>query len=177
MGRMLVWAAVLFATSPGAAESPAFAAGQLEAFPVSDWTTNGGNIHNQRYSPLAEINAGNVGALKAEWQTHLDGSGMGPPYSGEAQPIVQNGVIFVPTGADDVFAIDVATGKHLWVYQAHLEKTISTVCCGWTSRGVAIGEGKVFVGRLDGALVALDQRTGRELWSVQAERWQDGFTI
>ena len=111
MGRILVWAAVLLAASAGAAESPAFTAGQLLALPVSDWITNGGNIHNQRYSPLAEINSGNVGALKAEWQSHLDGSGMGPPYSGEAQPIVQNGVMFVPTGADDVFAIDVESGK------------------------------------------------------------------
>ena len=56
-------------------------------------------------------------------------------------------MIYVPTGADDVFAIDVETGKQLWVYQAHLEKTISTVCCGWTSRGVAIGEGKIFLGQ------------------------------
>ena len=142
-----------------------------------DWLTNGGNTANQRYSPLDEINAGNVGGLKAEWQTHLNGSGVGPPFSGEAQPIVRDGVIYISTGADDVFAIDVETGKQLWVYQAHLDKTISTVCCGWVSRGVAIGEGKIFLGRLDGKIVALDQRSGREAWSVQAERWQDGFTI
>src|SRR5579863_2562274 len=174
------WAAlsiVLLASYSRAAESPAYSAEQLTALPLREWLTNGGNIYNQRYSPLAEISAGNVGKLKAEWQTHLNGSGMGPPFSGEAQPIVAGGVLFVATGADDVFAIDVETGKQLWVYQAHLEKTISTVCCGWTSRGVAIGEGKVFLGRLDGALVALDQRTGKQIWSVQAERWQDGFTI
>ena len=177
MRRWHVLSIVLLAAYSHAAESPAYTAKQLAALPLGEWLTNGGNIHNQRYSPLAEINAGNVGTLKAEWQTHLNGSGMGPPFSGEAQPIVAEGVIYVPTGADDVFAIDAETGKKLWVYQAHLEKTISTVCCGWTSRGVAIGEGKIFLGRLDGAIVALDQRTGKQIWSVQAERWQVGFTI
>jgi len=177
MPRWLVLSIVLLAAYSQAAESPVYSANQLTALPLSEWLTNGGNVLNQRYSPLTEITAGNVGKLKAEWQTHLNGSGLGPPFSGEAQPIVANGVIYVPTGADDVFAIDVETGKQLWVYQAHLEKTISTVCCGWTSRGVALGEGKVFLGRLDGAIVALDQRTGKQIWSVQAERWQDGFTL
>jgi cytochrome c553 len=88
MHRLFVCAAVLLATSARAAESPPFTAGQLAALPVSDWITNGGNVYNQRYSPLAEINTDNVGTLKADWQTHLDRSGMGPPYSGEAQPIV-----------------------------------------------------------------------------------------
>ena len=168
---------ILFAPNGNAADLTAFTAKQLTDLPVGDWLTNGGNILNQRYSPLAEINTGNVAALKADWQTHLNGSGVGPPFSGEAQPIVQGGVIYVPTGADDVFAIDVESGKQLWEYQSKLDKTITTVCCGWVSRGVAIGEGKVFLGRLDGEIVALDQRTGREVWSVQAERWQDGFTI
>jgi len=178
MHRLLfLMSMILFAPNGNAADLTAFTAKQLTDLPVGDWLTNGGNILNQRYSPLAEINTGNVAALKADWQTHLNGSGVGPPFSGEAQPIVQGGVIYVPTGADDVFAIDVESGKQLWVYQSKLDKTITTVCCGWVSRGVAIGEGKVFLGRLDGEIVALDQRTGKEVWSVQAERWQDGFTI
>ncbi|HWW29814.1 MAG TPA: PQQ-binding-like beta-propeller repeat protein [Steroidobacteraceae bacterium] len=178
MHRLLfLMSMILFAPNGNAADLTAFTAKQLTDLPVGDWLTNGGNILNQRYSPLAEINTSNVAALKADWQTHLNGSGVGPPFSGEAQPIVQGGVIYVPTGADDVFAIDVESGKQLWVYQSKLDKTITTVCCGWVSRGVAIGEGKVFLGRLDGEIVALDQRTGKEVWSVQAERWQDGFTI
>ena len=51
------------------------------------------------------------------------------------------------------------------------------ICCGWTSRGVALGDGKVYVGQLDGKLVALNQQTGGVVWSVQAERWQEGFSI
>jgi quinohemoprotein ethanol dehydrogenase len=158
-------------------QAPAFTSQQLSDYPQDNWITNGGSISNQRYSPLKEINTGNVANLKADWRTHLNGSGMGPPYSGEAQPLVYDGVIYIPTGADDVFALDVETGKQLWVYQSGLDKKVATVCCGWTSRGVGLGEGKVFLGRLDGKLVALDQRTGKEVWSVQAERWEEGFTI
>ena len=160
-----------------AAEAPAFTAKQLTQLPVNHWPTNGGNVYNQRYSPLAQINTGNVKNLKGEWLAHLNGSGVGPPYSGEAQPLVYDGVIYIPTGADDVFAIDVDTGKLLWSYQSKLDPAISTVCCGWTSRGVGLGEGKVFLGRLDGKIVALDQKTGKERWSVQTEEWLQGYTI
>ena len=59
----------------------------------------------------------------------------------------------------------------------NIDPKITSVCCGWTSRGVGIGDGKIFVGRLDGRLVALDQRTGREVWSIQAERWEEGFSM
>jgi alcohol dehydrogenase (cytochrome c) len=86
-------------------------------------------------------------------------------------------VLYIVTGADDVFAMDVETGERVWTYQANLDQTIDTICCGWSSRGVSLGDGKIFVGQLDGKLVALDQKTGRRLWSTQAERWQDGFTI
>ena len=169
---------LLMLTQANSAEdAPAFSAKQLTELPKENWTTNGGNLYNQRYSQLTEINRSNIKDLKAEWRTHLNGSGVGPPFSGEAQPIVYEGVIFIITGADDVFALDVETGEHLWVYEANLDRTIDTVCCGWTSRGVGLGEGKVYLGRLDGKLMALEQKTGKELWSVQAENWQEGYTI
>jgi len=157
--------------------APAFSAETLAALPTSGWLTNGGNLFNQRFSPLTQINRQNVVDLKGVWRARLGGSGVGARYSGEAQPIVYEGVIYVVTGADDVFAITVATGEILWAYEAHLDPDISTVCCGWTSRGVALGEGKVYVGQLDGRLVALDQQTGGVVWSTQAERWQEGYTI
>ncbi len=145
--------------------------------PGQSWLTNGGNLYNQRFSTLKQITAANVGSLKGVWRARLNGSGVGVPFSGEAQPIVHDGIMYVITGADDVFAIDVITGEFLWVYESGLDPAITTVCCGWTSRGVGLGEGKMFVGRLDGKLVALDLKTGQERWQVQAERWQDGFTI
>jgi alcohol dehydrogenase (cytochrome c) len=144
---------------------------------MAGWPTNGGNLSNQRYSPLTEINRGNVARLKGVWRTRLRGSGRGPQYSNEAQPLVYDGVIYVVTGADDVFAVAVETGSILWEYQANLDPKNDAVCCGWTSRGVGLGDGKIFVGQLDGRLVALDQRTGKVVWSIQAELWQEGFTI
>jgi PQQ-dependent dehydrogenase (methanol/ethanol family) len=159
------------------AQIPAFSAKELTAAPTTGWVTNGGNVYNQRYSPLSAINRNNVAELKPAWRTHLNGSGMETKHSGQAQPIVYDGVIYIATGANDVFAVDVETGKILWTYEAHLDDEISVICCGWMSRGVAIGDGKVFSGQLDGKLVALDHETGRVVWSVQAETNDDGFSI
>jgi alcohol dehydrogenase (cytochrome c) len=157
--------------------APAFTPAQLTALPTEAWLTNGGDLFNRRYSPLNQITRDNVAGLKGVWRTRLGGSGLGDKYSGEAQPIVFEGVIYVVTGADDVFAVSVDTGQILWTYHANLDPANDVVCCGWTSRGVALGEGKVYVGQLDGKLVALDQQSGAVTWSVQAERWQEGFSI
>jgi alcohol dehydrogenase (cytochrome c) len=145
--------------------------------PVANWPTNGGNLYNQRYSPLARIGRENVASLKGVWQTQLRGSGTGAQYSGEAQPIVYDGVAYVSTGADDVFAVAIDSGEILWQYSANLDPALTSICCGWTSRGVAVSPDKVFVGRLDARLVALDRATGEPVWDVQAERWQDNFSI
>ena len=157
--------------------APAFTAQDLVAQPNGNWITTGGNIYNQRYSPLAQINASNVANLKVAWQTHLDGSGAAAKYSQEATPLVYNGVMYVVTGNDDVFAIDATTGQHLWTYLSHTDQTNATVCCGWDARGVALGDGKVFVAQLDGSLVALDQMTGGVVWTAQNARWQEGYTM
>ena len=122
---LLLLCLTLSAITGNAGEAPAFTGKQLTEFPVDNWLTNGGNVLNQRYSPLTEINSSNVAELKAEWQAHLNGSGVGPPYSGEAQPIVYDGVVYIPTGADDVFALDVETGKPIWVYQSKLDNLIT----------------------------------------------------
>jgi quinohemoprotein ethanol dehydrogenase len=157
--------------------APAFTAEELAADPRENWLTNGGALSNARYSPLDEIDTENVDELKGVWMTHLNGSGEATKYSAEAQPIVYEGVMYVVTGADDVFAVDVETGKKLWVYEAKLPEQIDTVCCGWTNRGVALGEGMVFLGQLDGSLVALDQTTGEVKWRTAIGAWQKGETI
>ena len=154
--------------------APAFRKDDLVAPPTDGWPTNGGNWANQRYSPLKSIDRDNVKNLKGVWRTHLKGSGVGPQYSGEAQPLVYRGVIYVVTGADDVFAVGVDSGEILWEYRANLDPKNTAVCCGWTSRGLGVGDGKVYVGQLDGKLVALDQQTGAIVWATQAERWQEG---
>jgi quinohemoprotein ethanol dehydrogenase len=157
--------------------APAFSTGDLAATAGDDWITNGGSLSNQRYSSLDEIDTTNVSQLRGVWLTHLRKSGVAAKYSGESQPLEYQGVIYVPTGQDDVFAVSVDTGEILWEHQAHLDQTISVVCCGWESRGVAIGAGRVYIGQLDGKLVALDQKTGQVAWSTAVARWQDGYSI
>jgi len=154
-----------------------FSAALLTATPTTDWPTNGGNLYNQRYSPLTAINRGNVSQLKGVWRARLRGSGSAPQYSGFAQPIVSNGVAYISTGADDVFALSVDSGEILWQYTANLDPGLTSVCCGWNNKGVAVSGDKVFIGQLDGKLVALDRATGKIAWSIQAERWQEGFSI
>ena len=88
-----------------------------------------------------------------------------------------NGVAYVSTGANDVFALAIDSGEILWQYSARLDPAITSVCCGWNNKGVAISDDKVFIGQLDGKLVALNRTTGQPAWSIQAERWQDNFSI
>ncbi len=143
----------------------------------SDWPTNGGATTNQRYSTLDDIDTSNVAQLKGVWRTHLNGSGVAAKYSGESQPIVQDGVIYITTGNDDVYAVSVETGKILWEHTSNISQKISTVCCGWLNRGVAVGDGRVYLGQLDGKVVALDIDTGGEIWTRQLVQWQKGQTI
>ncbi|MGG3560724.1 PQQ-dependent dehydrogenase, methanol/ethanol family [Neobacillus rhizosphaerae] len=154
---------------------PAFTSKELTTLPGENWITNGGSTFNQRFSTLNEINTTNVKNLKGKWVTHL-GSGQEFKYSGEASPIVYNGVMYIITGADEVSALDVKTGENLWIYKPKIDD-LTTVCCGWTSRGVAIGDGLVYVGLLDAKLVALDQKTGKEVWSTVVDDWKKGYTI
>jgi alcohol dehydrogenase (cytochrome c) len=161
----------------GIALAPAFSASDLNAVPGADWITNGGSLANDRYSSLDEINDGNVQQLKGVWMTSLNRSGVAQKYSAEGQPIVYQGTIYQSTGADDVFAVDVKTGKIKWQYQAKLDQQIDTVCCGWLSRGVAIGDGKVYIGQLDGKMVALDQATGKVAWTSPVTDWRTGSGI
>jgi alcohol dehydrogenase (cytochrome c) len=86
----------------------------LTEAPTTGWPTNGGDWYNRRYSPLVAINRNNVAALKGVWRTRLAGSGIGAQYSGQAQPIVADGTIYMSTGANDVFALDVGSGDIVW---------------------------------------------------------------
>jgi quinohemoprotein ethanol dehydrogenase len=179
-GWLILGAFALGVVAPNASfaqRSGPFAPKSLTAPPRDGWRTNGGNLSNQRYSPLTQIDRANVAQLKGVWRTHLNGSGLAPQYSGEAQPLVHEGVIYISTGADDVFALSVDTGDILWQSLANIDPKITSVCCGWVNRGVGLGDGKVFVGRLDGRLVALDAKTGKEVWGIQAERWEEGFSL
>ncbi len=173
----LAWGSVLGAGPAGGSTAPAFTARQLTAAPTTGWLTNGGSLYNQRYSPLAQINRENVAQLQAEWRVSLHGSGLTPRSGNQAQPIVHDGVIYIMTGENDAFAVSVETGAILWEYKASIDPKVARPCCSWVGRGLGLGEGKVFVGQLDAKLVALDQATGKVLWSIQAEDPRLGYVI
>ena len=133
-----------------------------------DWVTNGGNLTNQRYSTLKQIDTSNVKQLKGVWMTRLKGSGFGGKYSAEATPLVKDGIMYMVTGNDDVFALNAKTGGMLWERLSGIDQKISTVCCGWLNRGLAMGEGMLFLGQLDANMVALDMKTGKEVWKTRS---------
>jgi len=142
-----------------------------------DWITNGGNLTNQRYSSLRQIDTTNVKQLKGAWMTRLKGSGFAGKYSFEASPLVRDGKMYVITGNDEVFALNAKTGAILWEYWSGIDQKISTVCCGWVNRGLAMGEGLLFFGQLDANVVALDMKTGKVVWKSPIEKWENGYTI
>ncbi|MEI4771439.1 PQQ-binding-like beta-propeller repeat protein [Psychrobacillus sp. FJAT-51614] len=142
----------------------------------TEWATHGGDYYNRRYSMLNKITTENIGDLKPTWVSSL-GSGADGKYSGEATPLVVDGVMYVATGANDIFALDAKTGEQIWAYTPDIEQEMDTVCCGWTTRGVAVGDGKVYAGLLDARLIALDQKTGELLWETKVAEWEEGYTI
>src|SRR5215813_11300469 len=126
-----------------------------------NWLHSNGNYENTRYYPGRQINTRNVGALAPAFvfQTAvLD--------SMETAPIVVNGVMFLTTAFNHVYAINAVTGEEYWHYK-HKMGPVTTFCCGPNNRGVAIAEGKLFMGTLDAKLVALDAKTGKLLWESQ----------
>src|SRR6266853_1053478 len=142
-----------------------------------DWVTNGGNLTNQRYSTLKQIDKSNVKQLKGAWMTRLKGSGFGGKYSFEATPLVRDGVMYITTGNDDVFALNAKTGEFLWERWSGIDQKITSVCCGWVNRGLAMGEGMLFLGQFDANVVALDIKTGKEVWKTPIEDWHHGYGI
>jgi len=142
-----------------------------------DWVTNGGNLTNQRYSTLKQIDTSNVKQLKGAWMTRLKGSGLGGKYSAEATPLVKDGIMYMVTGNDDVFALNAKTGEILWERWSGIDQKISTVCCGWLNRGLAMGEGMLFLGQLDANVGALDIKTGKEVWKTPIEDWRNGYGV
>jgi quinohemoprotein ethanol dehydrogenase len=156
--------------------APAFTIDELSVPQDDGWITNGGSLSNQRYSPLDQINRDNIGQVKAVWRAGLD-SALEFRHNNQAQPIVYEGVVYIVTGQNDVFAISVDTGELLWEYRSGLAPENAFVCCGWVSRGLGLGEGKIFLGRIDAKLMALDQKTGEVLWVVQTGDPQVGYSL
>ena len=130
----------------------------------------GHDYSNQRYSPVAQITTANVGSLQP---AYVFQTGVAAAF--ETTPIVADGKMYITTAFDHVFALDAKSGARLWHYQAKLGKTI--FCCGPVNRGVALADGTLFLGQLDGKLVALDAATGKVKWSVAAGDNAAGYSL
>src|SRR6476469_9868600 len=158
-----------------AGASLATAASLAMAQAGNEWPHYGGDQWNSRYSTLNQINTGNVSSLKVVWMHSL-----GSLESQESTPLVVGDTMYVTTstGPKYVFALDAKTGKQKWKYEPELPNDyFATVCCGLDSRGVAYANGKVFVGRLDAKLAALDANTGKELWVATVQDYKKGHAI
>jgi quinohemoprotein ethanol dehydrogenase len=125
-----------------------------------NWMSHGRDYREQRFSPLKEVNDQNIGSLGLAWHYDLD-----TDRGQESTPIVVDGVMYVTSAWSKVFALDAATGALLWTYDPKVDPEWAVnACCDVVNRGVAVWKGKVFLGTLDGWLVALDAASGKPVW-------------
>jgi alcohol dehydrogenase (cytochrome c) len=144
---------------------------QLEAASLSpEWLTYGHDYANQRFSALTEIDSGNVTRLIP---AYVFQTGVLGPF--ESTPIISRARLYLTTAYDGVFAINARTGDQVWTrppLSAHYR-----ICCGPVNRGVAIADGLVLIGELDGTLVALSQESGHVIWSAKVADNAAGYSI
>ena len=138
-----------------------------------NWLAHGRTYGEQRYSPLDKIKADNVKDLGLAW-TYETGTIRGL----EASPIVVDGVMFATGSWSKVYALDAKSGEELWTYDPEVPgETGRKPCCDVVNRGVAVWKGRVYVGTLDGRLVALDAKTGKPVWDVQTVDRNKPYTV
>ncbi|TJY65002.1 PQQ-dependent dehydrogenase, methanol/ethanol family [Sinimarinibacterium sp. CAU 1509] len=155
-----------FAAQPGAVPEPAPAvnAARIRAadHEPGNWMSTGRTYDEQRYSPLDKINDKNVGKLGLAWSYKLP-----IDRTTEATPIVVDGVMYTTSAFSVVYAFDARNGKLKWTYDPEVPKIKAREgCCGPANRGVAVWNGKVYVGAYDGRLIALDAATGKPVWTT-----------
>jgi PQQ-dependent dehydrogenase (methanol/ethanol family) len=137
---------------------------------ASDWLHANGSYAQTRFYPGAQINKTNVSKLRPAFifQTAVN-------ESMETAPIVSNGIMFITTSFNHVYAVDAVTGKEFWHYK-HKMGPVTTFCCGPNNRGVAISGDRLFMGTLDAKLVALDAKTGNVLWETKIADPDEGYS-
>jgi alcohol dehydrogenase (cytochrome c) len=137
---------------------------------AKNWIHPNGSYDQQRFYPGNQVNASNVKQLKPAFvfQTAV-------LESMETAPIVVDGVMFLTTSFNHVYAIDAATGEEYWHYK-HRMGPIVTVCCGNNNRGVAIAGDTLYMGTLDAKLVALDAKTGKVKWQSDIADPEKGYS-
>ena len=155
-------------------DAPAPSGAVVEAVPVAQvdtdriaaaadepemWLTYGGTYDEQRHSALGQINRDTLPELGVGWVYET-----AKPRGAEATPLVVDGVMYVSSAWSVVYALDAKTGEELWVYDPEVSGEDAVKgCCDVVNRGVAVHNGKVFIGVFDGRLEALDAATGEDL--------------
>ena len=154
-------------------------AGVTDADIVNDATTTGDVVsfgigtQGQRYSPLEQVNAGNVGNLVPAWTMSYGGE---KQRGQEAQPLVHDGRLFVTASYSRLFAFDAKTGKKLWKYEHRLPDGIMP-CCDVVNRGAALYDNLVIFGTLDAQLLAFDVETGKRVWREKVDDYAAGYSM
>jgi quinohemoprotein ethanol dehydrogenase len=139
----------------------------------NDWPSYGGDFTENHYSPLTEINDQNIDQLGLAWSYDID-----TMPSAHSAPIAVDGVLYFAAGFSVVHALNAATGELLWQYDPQAPAAAGErLRSSWGIRGIAYWDGKIYTGTVDGRLIALDARTGREIWSVQTLEENDGRYI
>ncbi len=140
---------------------------------IANWMSHGRNWGEDRFSPLTQINDGNVGELGLAWFDDL-----GTMRGVQATPLVVDGVLYNESIYNIVTAYNAATGEKLWTYDPQVgAEWARLACCGPSSRGIAAWDGKIYIGALDGRLIAVDAATGLEVWSVQTFDRAEAYSI
>ena len=146
--------------------------GNADAEP-GNWMTAGRTYAEQNYSPLERIDAGNAAKLGLAWYVDLDTN-----RGQESTPLVVDGVMYVTTAWSKVLALDAKTGAQRWAFDPRVPGAWAVnACCDLVNRGAAVWQGKIYVGTLDGRLIALDAATGQPVWSVQTFDKSKPYTI
>ena len=138
-----------------------------------NWLTYGRTYDEQRFSPLTQVNADTVSKLGLAWYADLDTA-----RGQESTPLAIDGILYTSTAWSMVKAFDATTGKMLWSYDPKVPReTLVKACCDAVNRGVAAWGNKLFVGTLDGRLVALDRGTGHVVWETRTTPEGSDYTI
>ena len=149
---------------------------RIETGGQNDWLTYHGSYKSYHYSPLSQINTSNVGNLSVAW-IHIPGRST---RGLQSIPLAADGVLYYTGSYSRVFALNGATGEVIWSYFPELDEAlIARQTHSPYNRGAALGEGKVYVGTMDGRLIALDMKTGKVAWDtklIDSQKLTVGFT-
>ncbi len=136
-----------------------------------NWLSFAGGYQAHSYSALDRINTSNISGLRVAWMYQIKVS-----HHFETEPLVFDGVMYITEPPSDVTALDLRSGRPIWTYRRSLPKGV-IACCGQVNRGLAALDDQLFVGTVDGHLVALDMHSGRVRWDVEVADYKQAYSI